>query len=115
MRVSILSTLALLAAVGQITACQHTIKSAENDESTKPSQSVFQIAADTVPCTGLVQRRCLIVNNETFYEGIEGYTHQEGVGRIIKVERTQICNPEVFNSCPQDVGIYRYHLLEVIK
>lgn len=59
--------------------------------------------------------KCLVVNSELFYDDIEGYDHQEGVGRVIKIERIQFCDPDVLNSCPQDVGIYRYRLLEIIE
>lgn len=122
MKMSILTTVILLATTGQIAACKHPVDAVESNPPTDTLQAVFQIAADTVPCTqgGLigqaVQARCLVVNGETFYDGIEGYDHQEGVGRTIKIERTQICDPAVFNSCPQDIGsIYRYCLLEDIS
>ena len=121
MKASIVSKFILLACVGQITACQHTTGSTEANKSFNTSQAVFQIAADTVACNqgGLigpsVAMRCLVVNEETFYEGIDGYDHQEGVGQTIKVARTHICDPDVFNSCPQDIGsIYSYRFLEII-
>lgn len=112
---SIPSSLVWLATVGQVFACQHSIVSAEDTKPLNTSQAIFQIAADSAPCTGLVQRTCLVVNNELFYSGITGYDHQEGVSRVIKIERIQFCDPDVFNSCPQDVGIYRYRLLEIIE
>lgn len=122
MKSSIASTFMLLATVGQTAACQSTIVSPENNKSFNASQAVFQIAADTVPCTKggpvaqPVQTQCLVVNGETFYEDIEGYDHQEGVGRTLKIARTQICDPDVFNSCPQDtVSIYSYRFLEIIS
>ena len=122
MKLSILSTLVLLAAAGQITACQKMIETGQNNRPTTASQSVFRIAAQTVACTkgGLMgqprQARCLVVNGETFYDAIDGYNHQEGVAQTIKVSRMQICDPEVFNSCPQDIGsIYQYRLVEIIS
>jgi hypothetical protein len=77
----------------------------------------FLVDPQTVTCQGFhpIDQKCLIVNGGNFFEEIEGYTHQEGVGRILRVERTQICNPDVLNSCPQDVSIYRYRLLEIEK
>ena len=59
--------------------------------------------------------RCLVVNGEYFYDDIQGYSHQEGIGQTLRVERTQICNPAVLNSCPQDTGIFRYRLLETLQ
>ena len=77
---------------------------------------LFEIAPETTICQGLhpVDQSCLIVNGGLFYDSIEGYVHQSGVGSVIEVERTQICDPEVFNSCPQDVSIYTYKLLRVM-
>ena len=122
MKLSILSTLVLLAAVGQVAACQNSVETGQNDSTSATSQTVFRIAANTVACSkgGLTgqsrQARCLIVNGATFYDAIEGYNHQEGVARTVKISRTQTCDPEVFNSCPQDVGsIYQYRLIEVIS
>lgn len=122
MRLSITSTLVLLAAVGQVTACQKMIETGQNNSPTAASQNLFRIAAQTVGCTkgGLtgqpIQAKCLVVNGETFYGAIDGYIHQEGVARTIKISRTQICDPEVFNSCPQDMGsIYQYRLVEIIS
>lgn len=122
MKISILSTVVLLTTAGQIAACKHTDEPANSNNSSDTIQAVFQIAADTAPCVqgGIVgqavQTRCLIVNGETFYDSIDGYDHQEGVGQTIKITRTQICAPEVFNSCPQDIGsIYSYRLLEIIS
>ena len=122
MKTSIVFTFILLASVGQVTAGQHTLETMENNKFPNTAQAVFQIAAGTTPCTkgSLVSQsantNCLIVNGETFYDDIDGYDHQEGVGRIVKIARTQVCDPDVFNSCPQDIGsIYSYRLLEIIE
>jgi len=122
LKASIVSKFILLATVGQITACQHAIEPAENNKSFNTSQIVFQIAANTVACTTSssialpMPRRCLVVNDETFHDAIDGYDHQEGVSRTIKIARTQICDPDVFNSCPQDIGsIYSYRLLKIMS
>ncbi|NRA85875.1 MAG: DUF4377 domain-containing protein [Rhizobiales bacterium] len=122
MKVSIVFTFILLASVGQVTAGPHTPESTENNKFPNTSQAVFQIAAETAPCAKgspigrSVHMKCLIVDGEVFYEGIDGYDHQEGVGRIVKIARTQVCDPDVFNSCPQDIGsIYSYRLLEIIE
>ncbi|GEM_PF-5571863 len=122
MKASIGSALLLLITVGQISACKHEMPSEESSTSIPPSQAVFKIAAGTVPCTKgspvgqSLSARCLVVNGQTFHNDIEGYDHQEGTGQTIKIARTQICDPKVFNSCPQDIGsIYRYRLLEIIS
>ena len=122
MKASIVSKFILLATVGQVTACQLAIEPAESNKSFNTSQAVFQIAADTVACPTSspialpMPKRCLVVNGKTFHDAIDGYDHQEGVGRTIKIARTQICDPDVYNSCPQDtVSIYRYRFLEIIE
>lgn len=122
MKASIVSKFILLACVGQITACQHTVESTEINKSFDTSRVVFQIAADTVACTTIspiavpMPRRCLVVNGKTFHDAIDGFDHQEGVGRTIKIARTQICDPDVYNSCLQDtVSIYSYRFLEIVE
>ena len=122
MKLSISSTFIFLATVGQITACQTTLEPTENNKASNTSQVIFQIAANTVYCTTggpvapSVNTKCLVVNGEIFYDAIDGYDHQEGVGRAVKIARTQFCDPDVYNSCPQDiVNIYDYHLLEIIE
>ncbi len=77
---------------------------------------VMTVGPKTVACQGFhpVNQQCLIVNGEYFYEDIEGFEHQPGVTSTIEVERRQICDPNVFNDCPQDVGIYRYRFLKAL-
>lgn len=74
----------------------------------------FKIEPKAVTCQGLysVYQTCLVVNGESFFEPIVGYTHQKNKGKIIHVERTQICNPKQLNDCPQDVSIYLYKILK---
>lgn len=122
MKKSILSTVAILVAATQLSACQPTGDVVETDRSDRTVLSQFQVAANTVGCNKggplgqATAGRCLIVNGERFSESISGYTHQEGVAHVLKVERKQICDPDVFNSCPQDIGsIYKYRLLSVVE
>lgn len=121
---TILSAAAMFACVGLIAACQTTTEPAQTGKAkmASPTTLKFQIAADTVACTtggfisDPVPTRCMIVNGERFSQNISGYNHQEGVGRVLKVERTQFCDPDVFNSCPQDTfNFYDYRLLSVIE
>ncbi len=75
----------------------------------------FLVDPQTVTCQGFhpIDQQCLIVNGGNFFEEIEGYTHQDGIGRVLRIERTQICDPDIVNSCPQDISIYRYKLLQI--
>ncbi|MFT5706456.1 MAG: hypothetical protein ACI9ES_000735 [Oceanospirillaceae bacterium] len=77
---------------------------------------VFEVGPQKTTCqefhSGNLQ--CLIVNGESFYEEISGFVHQPGKTTTIEVERIQICDPNVINSCPQDIGIYQYRWLRNI-
>lgn len=76
-------------------------------------KQVLTVGPKTATCQGFqaVDQQCLMVNGEYFYEPIVGFKHEPGVTATIEVERRQICDPQVINSCPQDVSIYRYKLL----
>ncbi len=67
---------------------------------------MFDIAADTVPCTGVVPQRCLVVNGSFFYDAIEGYTHTEGRPAVIYVTRTRREGVQ-----PADASAYLYRVV----
>ncbi len=75
----------------------------------------FEVGPQKSDCTGMMPMKCLNVNGQFFYDHIEGFTHKPGVTSVLEVEREQYCDPDVFNSCPQDVGIYNYRLVRVIS
>lgn len=66
-------------------------------------------------CMGVAPMRCMVVDGGLFYDQIEGFTHKTGVTSIIEMERKQYCDPNVFNSCPMDAGIYKYNLIKIIS
>ena len=68
---------------------------------------LFVIEAHTVPCEGLVPRRCLVVNGEYFYDVIDGYRHVEGRPARIYVERRKRPEP-----VPADVGDFVYRRVD---
>lgn len=78
---------------------------------------LFRVAPKKAACQGIVggQRQCLVINGQLFYETINGYTHQPGTGRLLAVERLQVCDPAIINDCPQDASIFRYRLLKVVE
>jgi len=80
-------------------------------------QLLFRIWPNREECQGGAgePRQCLMVNGALFYDTIDGYRHEAGKGRLIRVERTQICNPAIPNDCRQDAGIFRYRLLETLE
>jgi len=75
---------------------------------------LFQIGPDVSTCQGLVEQQCMKVNGGLFYDSIEGFTHRSGETVIIEVLRTQICDPNLENSCPQDASVYDYKFVRKI-
>ena len=76
---------------------------------------LFEIGPEISRCQGAFPQECMIVNGGLFYDSIEGFTHTPGTTHIIEVLRTQYCDPDEINSCPQDVGIYNYKIVRVIS
>lgn len=75
----------------------------------------FKVEPQPVVCQGAFEQECLVVNGHLFYDNIADFSHTKGYEYILKVEQTQICDPEIGNDCPQDIGIYEYRLIEVIS
>ncbi|HKJ03159.1 MAG TPA: DUF4377 domain-containing protein [Longimicrobiales bacterium] len=75
---------------------------------------VLEVAPDLVPCVGEMEGRCLQVHApgevewQTFYDPIEGFQHEEGVGYTLEVGRRAVPDP------PADGSAYAYRLLRVI-
>lgn len=63
----------------------------------------YNIAANTVACTGVGEQRCLVVNGEYFYDDIEDYTHVEGRPAQICVMRSSATRP-----VPADASAFTY-------
>lgn len=117
----LLSTFALLSV-----ACSSSLHPSNEQvakQTTKTTQAInnalqieiLQIAPHKKSCFGAFPMQCLVVNGDYFYDHIEGFEFEDGYRYILKVSKIQYCNPEILNDCPQDIGIYKYSLLEVIK
>ena len=93
-----------------------------------PGERMFlEVAAHTHPCPHplIPNKQCLQVREvkydgqglrlaasgafENFYEGIEGYTHEDGVRNVLRVNRYTIENP------PADASRYAYVLDMVVE
>lgn len=72
---------------------------------------ILKIGPQQIPCTDIVERNCLVVDGEIFYDHIEGFTFRQGKQQIVPVERIQVCDLEADNDCPQDAGIFRFKQL----
>ena len=64
-------------------------------------------------CVGVSPRKCLEVNGSFFYEGIDGFKHEEGYTYRLKIERYDAFPGQ--KEPPQDTSRYGYRLIEVIS
>ena len=84
---------------------------------------LFEVAPQTRKCQGFhpVWQDCLIVNGDNFFEEIIGYRHKPGLGALLEIERTQICDPQSgylnprATPCPADIEIYDYRLIRILN
>lgn len=77
-------------------------------------QTMF-IHEEKADCTGVAPMRCMKVRESEsedwtfFYDGIEGFVHEEGYRYELRVEVTDVDNP------PADGSSKRYRLIEVVS
>lgn len=87
----------------------------EEDQTTQTNTNeqgdilTFQIAPYTQDCVGVAPMKCLVVNNELFYDNIQGFEYQQGTEYTIKVRRTKRENT------PADASAYIYELVEIVE
>jgi hypothetical protein len=107
-RASRLALAAALAAGTGLVAC---------GEPTGPSDVQLislQVAAHTAPCVGVGPMTCLLVREradqpwQLFYDGIEGFTHEEGFAYTLLLARRSIPNP------PADGSSLAYRLVALL-
>lgn len=73
------------------------------------------IAQQVVDCVGVGPRKCLLAKEsedadwEFFYDGIEGFSHTEGVAYVLDVEVREIKDP------PADGSSLKYRLIRVVQ
>ena len=81
----------------------------EIDANTPGDTLTFQIAPYTQDCTGVAPMKCMVVNNELFYDDIQGFEYQEGTEYTITVKRIKREN------VPADASAYIYQLIEILE
>jgi hypothetical protein len=116
---------AILLAAAAVLGCSGTPKTTQpptkpDAVETKPTppspagQSFF-VHESMVDCEGASPMRCMQVRGSEseewtwFYDGIEGFEHEEGYRYELRVEVTEVENP------PADGSSKRYRLVEVVS
>lgn len=77
-----------------------------------------QVSAVTVgpyreECVGVAPQMCLVVNDELFYDEIDGFDHQPGYQYRLRIEQYDQWPGQT--EIPQDTGRYGYRLLEILE
>ena len=70
------------------------------------------VGPQRMECVGVAPQMCLVVNDELFYEEIDGFDHQPGYAYRLRIEQYDRWPGQT--EIPQDVGRYGYRLLEVL-
>ena len=71
------------------------------------------VGPELLDCVGVGPRKCLEVDGKLFYDGIDGFKHEEGHTYRLKIERYDAFPEE--EEPPQDASRYGYRLIEVIS
>ncbi len=87
------------------------------DSALEPGEEilVLEVAAETAPCVGELEGRCLQVREpgeaawRLFYSPIEGFTHQEGTAYTLEVARRVVPDP------PAGGSSYSYRLVRILE
>ena len=80
---------------------------------TNPDQvQEVTVGPQRMECVGVAPQMCLVVNDELFYDEIDGFDHQPGYAYRLRIERYDRWPGQT--EIPQDVGRYGYRLLEVL-
>ena len=87
----------------------------DDDSTGRDDVTVMEVTVgpELLDCVGVGPRQCLEVNGRFFYEGIDGFKHEEGYTYRLKIERYDAFPGE--KEPPQDASRYGYHLVEVIS
>ncbi len=90
----------------------------EIDENPIPGDGIeltVNVGPEEVPCEGVGPQACLMVDGQLFYDGINGFTHEEGFTYRLKIKRTLAFGTDDPNEIPADASLYSYELVEVLS
>ncbi len=79
----------------------------ERDATTTADTLTFNVGPEKVDCVGVGPQKCLMINNEMFYDTIAGFDYIEGNSYVIEVERKEKTN------VPADASAYEYTLVNI--
>ncbi|WP_052245155.1 DUF4377 domain-containing protein [Halocynthiibacter namhaensis] len=88
------------------------VYSGNHPEPEAPVLMQVAVAPQRVDCHGMMPMKCLVVDGELFYDGIEDFTHIAGTTYQLEVEKSPRAAP---GEILHDVGYYRYRLVRVIS
>lgn len=71
------------------------------------------VGPELLDCVGVGPRKCLVVDGEFFYEGIDGFKYEEGNTYRLKIERYDAFPGQ--QEPPQDASRYGYRLIQVLS
>ncbi|HIF9063766.1 DUF4377 domain-containing protein [Photobacterium damselae] len=63
-------------------------------------------------CFGITPMKCLVVNEQLFYDSIDGFDFEPGYAYRLKIERT-LAYPN--GDVPADASIYHYKLIKILE
>ena len=75
--------------------------------------SEVTVGPQRVDCVGSAPQRCLVVDDELFYDEIDGFEHEAGYEYRLRIEEYDRWPGQT--EIPQDAGRYGYRLLAVLE
>ncbi|CAH8239539.1 DUF4377 domain-containing protein [Vibrio aestuarianus] len=72
---------------------------------------VVKVGSELVDCVGVGPMKCLVVDGSLFYDGIQGFSFEEGYEYELEIEKAKLYTEE---TVPADASLYRYSLLKIL-
>lgn len=92
-----------------VVCTQQCVFVCEFDEVTNDVIEEFSIGSELKDCVGVGPQKCMVVNDNFFYDDIEGFTYEEGNSYELRVKKVEKDN------VPADANKYAYSLVEIVS
>ena len=92
--------------------CGNFVQAEDDTEIYASEVLTVNVESETVDCEGFAPMKCLVIDGQLFYSGIEGFEFEDGYQYTLQIERQQIYEE---NNAPQDGDLYRYKLIQIMK